>query len=269
MGIPVSARAVVTGASGGLGSAFCRELVRRGGSVIASDINLEAVTALATELGPKVHPVRCDVTQAAEVEQLAGEAQRLLGGVDLVINNAGVAVGGHVGDIPLADWRWIVDINLLGVVYGCHVFAPIFRRQRSGHILNVASAAGLISAPNLAPYNATKAGVVALSEAMYGELLSDNVGVSVLCPTFFQTNIGNAARIHGEPETKSVVDHLMKSAKIQADDVARIALDAAANGRLFILPHRDGRGLWLFKRLAPERFYRMIPKLMALRASRR
>ena len=110
------------------------------------------------------------------------------------------------------------------------------------------------------------AGVYAL-EHHVERLAEDHANAKLLAAGL--ATVPGITLVHGEPETKSVVDHLMKSAKIQADDVARIALDAAANGRLFILPHRDGRGLWLFKRLAPERFYRMIPKLMALRASRR
>lgn len=268
MALPAHTRAVVTGASGGLGSAFCRELIRRGGEVVASDIDLQAVTRLARQLGEAVHPLHCDVAQLADVEKLADQAEQLLGGVDLVINNAGVAVGGAVGDIPIENWQWIMGINLWGVIHGCHVFAPRFRKQGSGHILNVASTAGLIAAPNLGPYNVTKAGVVALSETLYGELVPAGVGVSVLCPTFFQTNIGKAARLHGDPAMIEVVDKLMASSKIQADGVARVALDGAARNELYILPHRDGRLMWFIKRLGPRAFHKITPKLMAWRASR-
>src|SRR6185312_10510780 len=112
----------------------------------------------------------------------------------LVINNAGVAVGGRVGEVALDDWRWIMGVNLWGVIHGCHVFATQLRAQGSGHILNVASAAGLLAPPGMAPYNVTKAAVVALSETLRGELRDAGVGVTVLCPTFFRTNIAASSR---------------------------------------------------------------------------
>jgi len=267
MSIPKNPRAVVTGAGSGLGRALCQQLARTGARIVAADINLEAVRETTAGLAAsEVHVVHCDVAKLADVTHLADEAERLLGGVDLVINNAGVAVSGRIGDIPMESWEWIVGINFWGVVYGCHVFAPRLRRQGSGHILNVASTAGLISSPNLGPYNATKSAVVALSETLYGELVNDGVGVSVLCPTFFQTNIANAARMHTEAPMAHVVQRLMDKAKIQADEVACLALAGAARGDLYILPHRDGRVLWSIKRWFPRGFYKLTPKLLARRA---
>jgi NAD(P)-dependent dehydrogenase (short-subunit alcohol dehydrogenase family) len=263
-------RAVVTGASGGLGSALCREIVRRGGRVVASDVDLERARAgVAALAGAEAHAVACDVSKLDDVERLADEAERLLGGIDLVVNNAGVAVGGPIGDVPIADWQWILGVNLWGPIHGCHVFVPRLRRQGRGHILNVASTAGLVAAPNMAPYNVTKFGVVALSESLFGELAGSGVGVSVLCPTFFQTNIANAARLHGDPALRDLVQTLMAGARLQADDVARLALDGVARGALYVLPHADGRWMWRVKRLAPGPFHRLVPKLLALRAGRR
>jgi NAD(P)-dependent dehydrogenase (short-subunit alcohol dehydrogenase family) len=259
-------RAIVTGAGGGLGRALCREIARRGGRLVASDVDLDAARATVSALGgADAHAVATDVSRLADVERLAAEADRLLGGVDLVVNNAGVAVGGEVGEVPLADWEWIVGINLWGPIYGCHVFAQRLRRQGRGHILNVASAAGLLSAPGMAPYNVTKSGVVSLSEALYGELAGTGVGVSVLCPTFFQTRIADAARLSGDSGRRDMVQTLMAGARLQADDVARIALDGVARDALYILPHGDGRWMWRMKRLAPGRFHRLVPKLLELR----
>jgi NAD(P)-dependent dehydrogenase (short-subunit alcohol dehydrogenase family) len=270
MALPANARAVVTGAGSGLGRALCQELARRGARVLASDIDVEGAVGTVAALGSgAAHAVRCDVTKLSEVEQLAIEAERVLGGVDLIVNNAGVAVGGPVGEVPIESWRWIVDVNLWGVIHGCHVFVPRLRRQGSGHVLNVASAAGLLSSPNLGPYNATKAAVVALSETLYGELAAEGVGVSVLCPTFFQTNIADAARVYADPEMMDTVRELMTSAKLQADGVARAALDGVARGDLYIVPHADGRWMWRFKRLSPSAFQRLTPKLLAWRAARR
>jgi NAD(P)-dependent dehydrogenase (short-subunit alcohol dehydrogenase family) len=263
-------RAVVTGAGGGLGRALCREFVRRGGRVIASDVDLERARATVAALGgAEAHAVACDVTRLADVERLADETDRLLGGVDLVVNNAGVAVGGDVGEVPAVDWRWIVDINLWGPVHGCHVFVPRLRRQGRGHVLNVASAAGLLAAPGMGPYNVTKAGVVALSETLYGELAGTGIGASVLCPTFFQTDIADASRLTGHAELLDMVRAQMAGAKIQADGVARLALDGVARGTLHIVPHPDGRWAWRLKRLAPRFFHAMAPKALAVRAGTR
>lgn len=269
MSLPDRARAVVTGAASGLGRAFCAQLLQRGATILAADINLEAMERTARELGSdRIHPWRCDVAQISEVEAMADEAERVLGGVDLVINNAGVAAGGDVGDVPIDAWQWIVGINLMGVVHGCHVFTPRFRKRRAGHILNVASAAGLISAPKMAPYNATKAAVVALSESMFAELGGSGVGVSVLCPTFFRTNIGTSARVTGDDGTQGMIDKLMDRSPIQANEVAQIALDGCAKGDFYIVPHRDGRMLWRIKRLSPSGFTRLMPRLLALRSRR-
>src|SRR6266498_3005484 len=151
MPFPAFPRAVVTGAASGLGRELCLELARRGARIVASDVDaagLDETLRRVTEevrngTPPAVHAVRCDVSKLDDVERLAAEAERLLGGVDVLVNNAGVVAGGRVGDIPMADWQWVLGVNLWGVIHGCHVFAPRMRRQRSGHIVNVASSAGL------------------------------------------------------------------------------------------------------------------------------
>ena len=149
------------------------------------------------------------------------------------------------------------------------MFVPRLRKQGRGHVLNVASAAGLLAAPGMGPYNVTKSAVVALSETLYGELAGTGVGVSVLCPTFFQTNITKASRVTGAANQVELANTLMAGAKIQADGVARFAIDAVERGRLYVLPHPDGRWTWRIKRLAPRMFHTLTPKLLALRAGRR
>jgi len=210
------------------------------------------------------HAVACDVSKAAEVEALLLLADEKLGGVDLLVNNAGVAVGGPVGEVPLSDWEWIMGINLWGVVYGCHTFVPRFKQQRSGHILNVASAAGLLSAPEMGPYNVTKAGVVALSETLSGELREFGVGVTVLCPTFFQTNIlASSRRSKATVDVESVVAQRMAESKLQADGVAQAALKGCDRNALYVVPMADGKWAWRMKRLAPERYHSMMPRVIA------
>ena len=256
-----SARAIVTGAGSGLGRAFCLEVARRGGRVLCADIDEAAARRTAAEIGDAAVAARADVARIEEVEALATQAETLWGGVDLVINNAGVAVGGPVGEVPLDDWRWIVGVNFWGVVHGCHVFAPRLRRQRRGHIINVASAAGLLSPPGMAPYNATKAAVVALSETLRGELGDSGVGVTVLCPTFFRTNIASNGRAVDRKQM-AVVEKLMSASKIQADDVARFALDAAGRDELYALPHADGRWMWRLKRWVPSSYSVLAGRLV-------
>lgn len=257
-------RAVVTGAGGGLGRAFCLELARRNARIVAADIDLTAAQETAAQvekLGAKIHPLACDVAQRPAVAALGAAAEELLGGVDLVINNAGVATSGPVDGIPQADWEWIMGINLWGVIYGCELFVPQMRARGRGHVINVASSAGLLCTPTMAPYNVTKAAVVALSETMAAELRSAGIGVTVLCPTFFRTKIVDNARHHGQNNELSRVNKLMDRAKLQAPEVARFALDAAADGTLYALPHADGAWLWRLKRLAPERFYqKLLPR---------
>jgi len=257
MALPKHPRAVITGAGSGLGRALSLELAGRGARLLLADIDeagLSETARLTSAAGAETATARCDVASAAEVEALAASADERMGGADLVINNAGVAVGGLVGEIPLADWTWIMGVNLWGVVHGCHAFLPRMKRQKSGHLLNVASTAGLIHAPGMAPYNVTKAGVVALSETLAAELYGTGVGVTVLCPTFFKTNIFASARSTGEAAAKAPVERLMARARLQADGVARYAIDSVDAGRLHALPHEDGRWLWRAKRAAPSFF---------------
>lgn len=258
MSLVDSPRAVVTGAGSGLGRAFCLELHKRGARIVCADIDGALAQKTAAEVGGT--DVVCDVARIEDVEALAAAADRALGGVDLVINNAGVAVAGAVGEVPLDDWRWIMGVNLWGVIHGCHVFTPRLKRQGRGHIINVASAAGLLAPPGMAPYNVTKAALVALSETMQAELRHTGVGVTVLCPTFFQTNIHKNARGSDEKQA-ALVEKLMARAKIQADAVARIALDTAAANELYALPHADGRWMWRLKRWAPASYVTMTARV--------
>lgn len=268
MALPSRPRVVVTGAGSGLGRALCLHLASRDARVVVSDVNVaSAEETVKLMKGGEGIVLPCDVSKPEQVELLADEAYRRLGGVDLLVNNAGVAVAGEIGEVPLADWEWIVSINLWGVIYGCHYFAPRMRKEKSGHILNVASAAGLLSGPMMAPYNVTKAGVVALSETLRADLGNDRVGVSVLCPTFFQTNIANASR--GATHLKPVIQELLASGKLSAGDVAKLAVDACDRNELYIAPHLDGRWMWRMKRLAPESFYNYLPRVVRWQLERR
>jgi NAD(P)-dependent dehydrogenase (short-subunit alcohol dehydrogenase family) len=255
--IPRNARAVITGAGSGLGAAMCGVLAARGARIVAADVNLAAATATAERCGPQVHAVQCDVADLPAVERLAALTEELLGGVDLLVNNAGVAVAGRVGEVPIADWKWVVDVNLWGVVHGCHVFVPKLRAQKHGHILNVASAAGMIAMPMMGPYNATKAAVVALSETLYAELADDGIGVSVLCPSFFPTNLTKSPRTSVDEKVHRAAMRLVESGGWTATQIAEAALDAVDDGALHVTPQLDIRWAWRLKRLAPKMFQRV------------
>jgi NAD(P)-dependent dehydrogenase (short-subunit alcohol dehydrogenase family) len=258
MKIPNDARAVVTGAGSGFGRAVSLAFGKRGGRVIASDVNLETAEETAKMVGNGSRAMRVDVREPLQVKAQIDAAVDAWGGLDVIVNNAGVAVVGKVGDVPIDDWRFEVEVNLMGVVYGCHFATPIMRQQGSGFILNVASAAGLLAAPMMGPYNVTKAGVVALSETMAGELLGSGVHVSVLCPTFFRTNIHKTQRAHGMPDRAS---KLVTEAKWSADEIATVALKGLERGTLYVIPQTDGKLFWRAKRLMGGGFYSMAGRV--------
>lgn len=247
---PKQQRAVITGAGSGLGRALAFELASRGAHLVLSDIDVstcEETGRLSSARGAaSVRAVPCDVTKLADVEALAAAAD---GPVDLVVLNAGVASAGRVGELPLEDWRWTIDVDLWGVIHGCHVFVPLLRRQGRGHLLNVASAAGLVSAPFMGAYNVAKAGVVALSETLHAELAGSGVGVTVLCPTYFKTAIAESGR-YTDGATRSAASRLIAGGATP-ERVARAALDAVERGELYAVPMADGRWAWRLKRLAP------------------
>ncbi|MCB9680419.1 MAG: SDR family NAD(P)-dependent oxidoreductase [Alphaproteobacteria bacterium] len=256
--------AVVTGGGSGLGRALALELHSRGAAVVIADLDLEGAeqtVAAVRERGGRAWAVACDVRDPEAVAAVLDAALGHLDAVDMWINNAGVAVAGEVGDVALDDWHWVVDVNLWGMVHGCHVIAPYFKQRGAGVIVNVASAAGLVSTPGMAPYNVSKAGVVSLSETLYGELSPLGVGVTVVCPTFFQTRLLDNAR--SDAHRLKVASKLMKRSSVQADGVARAAIDDALAHRLYSVAMRDGRMVWRLRRLLPQGFYDLYFRGMA------
>jgi NAD(P)-dependent dehydrogenase (short-subunit alcohol dehydrogenase family) len=259
MKLPDSPRAVVTGGGSGLGRALALALADRKGRILIADLNLEGAEETARLVrvrGGEAVAMVADVTKIEDVESMAAETERAFGGVDLLVNNAGVAVSGFVGEIPLDDWAWILRINLMGVVHGCHVFAPIFKAQKSGFILNVASNAGIASLPEMGPYNVSKAGVIALSETLYSELGAHGIGVSALCPTFFKTNLLDTMRSSTDARKKAQA--LFERSKITAEDVAKVALAGLEAERPIIIPQVDGNVVHALKRFSPRLYLRLL-----------
>ncbi|MAQ17949.1 MAG: short-chain dehydrogenase [Sandaracinus sp.] len=261
--------AVVTGGASGLGRALCLELARRGGTVLIADIDADGASEtaeLVRAAGGSAAIAECDVRQWEQVEALAHRAAAEIGPIDVLCNNAGVAAVGPFEEISLEDWRWCVDINLWGVIYGCRAFLPKMRERRRGYVLNVASAAGLLAPPGMAPYNITKSAVVALSETLHAEY-APHVHVTALCPTFFRTAIMDNARGADEKSSRAT-KKLMDRSALQAPDVARIALDAVQRGTLYAVPMRDGRMFWRLKRALPQRYYDVLARIFAQQSKR-
>jgi len=250
-------RVFITGGASGLGRALAERYGRAGWRVCIGDLDMarcaDALGAVQ-QLSPNSHALACDVTREEDLQAAADWLEQHWGGVDVVINNAGVAQMGGIGDATLTDWQWIVDINLLGVVRGCKVFAPLLRAQGGGQLVNIASMAGLIYMPHAGAYNATKAAVVALSETLQLELAADHIGVSVVCPAFFRTALAQNMRA-SDPQLEALTKRLVERARIGPDEIAQLVFDGVARRDAHILTHPGARRTWLLKRYLPYAWY--------------
>ena len=191
--------AVVTGGASGIGLGLARRFGAEGMRVVIGDIEVAALDAAVAELagaGVEVEGVVTDVSDPAQVQALADAAVARFGGVHVVCNNAGVGSGGLSWETTTETWEWVLGVNLWGVINGIRAFVPLLMQQDAGHIVNTASIAGLVAGPFMGPYNASKHAVVALSETLLHELAMSaaHVHVSVLCPGWVNTRIGESAR---------------------------------------------------------------------------
>jgi NADP-dependent 3-hydroxy acid dehydrogenase YdfG len=255
-------RAFITGAGSGLGRAMAAEFAAAGWQLGLFDRSAprlaEAETALRSA-GATTLSYAGDVTHETVVASSVADFVQRAGGLDVMINNAGVAVAGPVEGTPPADWRWITDINLLGVVWGCQAAVPHLRAARSGLILNVASSAGFAAAPQMSAYNATKAAVISVTETLAAELDGSGVQASVAMPGFFSTHLLSTMR--GPPEQRVLARRLMENSGEDATSAARAILGAAADGTLHIVWPDKYRLAWQLKRLFPAWFVRRVAKL--------
>ena len=227
-------RILVTGAASGLGAALTRAWRVRGDDVLATDLAGDDVD------------LTLDITNDGHWAAALAEVERRWGGLDVLVNNAGVAGGGRLDVATLDEWRWITEINLFGVVRGTRTFVPVFKRQRSGHVVNVASLAGLVHPAGMASYNAVKAAVVALTETTGHELASFGVRASVVCPSYFRTNL--LASMQGaDTALAGVVAHLVESSPLTADDIAAAVVAGVDDGEELIVPDQPARDAWELK----------------------
>lgn len=242
--------AVVTGAGSGIGRGLAERFAKEGMSVVLADIEQEALeqtSAILSEAGHQVVSVVTDVSSYDDLERLAEKAYASFGAVHLLCNNAGVVKSAPAWELTDDDWRWIVDVNLWGVVNGVRAFLPRMLAQGDkAHVVNTASVVGILPMVNKAAYAAAKAGVVAVSEALQVDLDAEGaeIGVSVLMPGFIPTRITESERNRpanlqsGAPrKSPSSIGGL--EATMEADDVAGLVLDAALRGRFWVLTHKE------------------------------
>lgn len=239
--------AFVTGGASGIGMALGRAFAEVGMNVMLADVEVEALASALTELKAldrSVRGVRCDVSDPHSVDQAARETYAAFGNVHIVCNNAGVAGGAGLEQIDLDSWRWVFEVNVMGVMHGVRSFLPHFRSHGEGaHFVNTASMAGLHSEGGCNPYVASKHAVVSISEGLAKELAPENIGVSVLCPSFTRTRIGFSGRNRparfGPAKTASpqVLDLLEKGR--EPAEIAARTLDAIRDNELYILTHPE------------------------------
>jgi NAD(P)-dependent dehydrogenase (short-subunit alcohol dehydrogenase family) len=265
-----SKRIFITGAGSGLGKALALRYAREGWRVAATDLKLDSVEQTLEEVqaaGGSGFAMVCDVTSEESFAAVAARLEREWGGVDVLVNNAGVATKGTVAESPIEQWQWVLNINLLGCVRGSRAVIPLLQKQGSGHIVNIASFAGIANPPAMASYNAAKAAVISLSETLRHELEPDGIGVSVACPTFFKTNLIASSRgapgsqdDSAAPQMEKIVQRLMEKSSFTAETVADLIFQAVRERRFLVLAQADDRRQVLIKRLSPEMYHRMVQK---------
>jgi NAD(P)-dependent dehydrogenase (short-subunit alcohol dehydrogenase family) len=245
--------AVITGGASGIGKAVATRAAAEGMKLVLADIEepvLEETARALSADGAEVLAVVTDVSDAGSVRELRDRSLQQFGAAHLIHNNAGVGVGGPIWEVTEQEWRWILGVNLWGVIHGINAFVPLLLEQGEGHVVNTASVAGLSSTPGLGPYTATKHAVVAVSESLFKDLRAAGarIGVSVLCPAFVQTGIARSDRNRPDwaPEhdpasagERTSFIQAMVDGGIQPQTVADRVFDAVHDGTFYILTHPE------------------------------
>jgi len=253
--------AVLTGAGSGFGLECARIGAKLGMHLVLADVQQDALDRAVAEMqavGAQVLGMRVDVSKSDQVEALGAATQARFGAPHFIFNNAGVGSGGLIWENSLQDWEWVIGVNLMGVAHGIRVFTPMMLAAAEkdatfqGHIVNTASMAGLLNAPNMGIYNVSKHAVVSMSETLYQDLalVTDQISASVLCPFFVPTGISQSHRNRpdehkatGAKPTKSQLigqamsDKAVGSGKVSAADVAQMVFDAMAANQFYIYSH--------------------------------
>jgi NAD(P)-dependent dehydrogenase (short-subunit alcohol dehydrogenase family) len=239
--------AVVTGGGSGIGRALVDVFVREGARVVVADIDEAAATEAASAVrarGGTAVAVRTDVTDLAQVQALADRAFAEMGAVDVLCNNAGVALWGPLDEATHRDWQWVLGVNLWGVIHGIEAFVPrMIASGRRGHVVNTASMAGLVATRGLGVYNTSKYAVVGLSETLVKDLAPHNIGVSVLCPLGVATRIRASERNRPaplrNPGARAAAPVALDGTTLAPEAVAEMVLSAILENRLYVITHSE------------------------------
>ncbi|MDQ7049952.1 MAG: SDR family NAD(P)-dependent oxidoreductase [Enterobacterales bacterium] len=259
---------IITGGASGLGEAIVMQFAKLGWKIAIVDINLDgakAVAERANNSGAEAIAFYCDIGEDKDFKSIAKTLAKDFPPIDIIINNAGIATTGLMVDCSPEQWQRAINLNLSSVYRGCHYWMPLMEENGPGHIVNTASFAGIAQAPTMLSYNVSKAGVIALSETLRAEIGFRNIGVSVLCPAFFKTNLLDSMT-PGEEGVKPLVQKWMESSKITAEDVANDALNAIEKNKLMVISHDYARKAYRFKRFFPtwymQQLIKKTPKLL-------
>lgn len=257
-------RVLITGAGSGLGQALAHRYARAGDRVACIDLDATRAGLTRAALPGEGHlamsaNVASDDAMEQVHERIAGE----WGGLDVLVNNAGIATGGALVDSTMGEWRNVLEINLLGVVRGCRLFLPGMIAAGRGHIVNTASFAGLAGAPSIMSYGVSKAAVVSLSEQLRAEVHGHGIKVSVLCPAFFRTNLLESWQ--GDPRLKAFAGKMMDSSPDTLEGVADRSFAAIERGEFLVMPTRNEPMRWRLKRWFPNLYFKQLLKLVRQR----
>lgn len=256
----MSTRLLITGGASGLGKALALTWAKHHSGevkICIADIHLERgeqTVAELEKLGATAFFSCCDITDQAQIDSTVNAINTRWQGLDIVINNAGVATGGSLAGESIEQWQWVLDINLLGMVRVSKTVLPLFKQQGHGYYINIASQAGLTPIPLMGSYNATKAAVVGWSETMKLELIHHNIDVSVVCPSFFKTHLDESLRT-SDPAVPQLMKKWFDAAPVSAEQVAYSIYQQAQAKTFLILTHKQGKQSWWLKRLLPKRWY--------------
>lgn len=259
-------RVLITGAGSGLGRGLALRYARAGDRVACVDLNgarAEETRALLPGSGHLA--LVADVGDEASMQALHDAIQAQWQGLDVLVNNAGIASGGPMVETTMAEWERVLNIDLLSVVRGCRLFLPGMLAQGRGQVLSTASFAGLAGAPGMMTYGVAKAAVVALSEQLRAELHDKGIKVGVICPSFFRTNLCDTAI--GNPKVKQLAEKLMDQSPDTVDTVSDHVFAAAQRGDFMIIPTRREPWRWRMKRWFPELYFRQLMKMVGARSA--
>lgn len=250
---------LVTGGGSGLGKNLCLQLARAGARVIVSDINEDTMQATTREIADqqgRSQALYLDVTDGNNI-QAAVKHVEALGGLDILINNAGIASSGTLENSTEEQWRKVIEINVMSVVNMTRAFLPLLKASKQATVVNIASAAALTQFPGMVSYNVSKAAVIALSETLRNEMYGTPVQVVLVCPSFFKTNLLDSSLDLTDDERK-YVEKLMSTSRIQVEHVAKATIRGIRKSRFLIIPHREAKLPYYLKSVHPAIYPRFV-----------